>query len=58
MFYLTITAKVKNARRHIVKKGNNIDELRKLGNNMNIHYITEIYDGTWQLVETVNKKGE
>ena len=54
MYYLTITAKRKNAKRHISNKGNDIDYLRKLGkNNINDRYIVEIYNGKWELIEMV-----
>ena len=54
MYYLTITAKRKNAKRHIVTKSESLDELRNLGkNNMNDEYIVEIYTGKWELVERV-----
>lgn len=51
MFYLTITAKRKNAKRHIVKKSNDIDVLRNLSRNMNKRYRVEIYNGKWELIE-------
>ena len=51
-YILTITAKRKNARRHIVTKSENLDQLRDLGkNNMNDVYIVEIYTGKWELIE-------
>ena len=54
MYILTITAKIKNAKRHIVTKSESLDKLRDLGkNNMNDKYIVEIYTGKWKLVERV-----
>lgn len=52
MYYLTITAKRKNAKRHISSKGNDIERLRRLANNINKdYYVVEIYNGKWELVE-------
>ena len=56
MFYLTITAKRKNAKRHIVSKSSDIDALRKLARNMNNCYLVEIYNGKWELVETIEER--
>jgi hypothetical protein len=54
MYYLTTTAKRKNAKRHIVDKGNEIEALRKLGlHNINDKYIVEIFTGRWELVERI-----
>lgn len=54
MYYLTTTAKRKNAKRHIVIKSNDLDYLRNTGKNcINDCYITEIYDGKWDLVERI-----
>lgn len=52
MFYLTITAKRKNAKRHIAQKSNNLDELRDAGKKYG-RYITEIYNGKWELIEKI-----
>ena len=53
-YILTITAKRKNEKRHIVTKSESLDELRNLGrNNINDAYIVEIYTGRWELVERV-----
>ena len=54
MMYLVVTAKRKNAKRHIVLKSSNLDYLRNIGKDF-IHdrYITEIYTGNWQLIERV-----
>ena len=51
MYYLTTTAKRKNAKRHIVEKSKDIEYLRNLSKNMNACYIVEIYNGKWELVE-------
>lgn len=51
MYYLTATAKRKNAKRHIVTKSNDIAYLRRISKNLNATYIAEIYDGRWNLVE-------
>lgn len=54
MYYLTTTAKRKNAKRHIASKGTDIEYLRNIGkNNINDCYITEIYNGKWELVERI-----
>lgn len=51
MYYLTTTAKRKNAKRHIVMKSDSIEELKKIAeNNINPRYIAEIYDGKWNLI--------
>lgn len=53
-YILTITAKRKNGKRHIVTKHSNINYLRYLGiYNINKKYIVEIYTANWQLVERV-----
>lgn len=53
-YILTITAKRKNGKRHIVTKNSNLNFLRGLGiYNINNKYIVEIYNGNWQLVERV-----
>lgn len=53
MYILTTTAKRKNAKRHICDRSNDIEKLRKLGqNNINKdRYVVEIYTGKWELVE-------
>lgn len=54
MYILTITARRKNAKRHIVDKSADINDLRKLANNVNGDlYVIEIYTGGWELVEVV-----
>ena len=53
-YILTITAKRKNGKRHIVTKNSDLNFLRGLGiYNINNKYIVEIYDASWQLVERV-----
>lgn len=54
MYFLTITAKRKNAKRHIVKKGK-LEDLIKYGRSLGDQYIVEIYDGRWNLVERMIK---
>ena len=52
MYILTITAKRKNAKRHIVTKSEILDKLIDLGkNNINDNYIVEIYTGKWDLLK-------
>lgn len=53
MYILTITAKQKNAKRHIVTKSKDIEELRRQANNTNDKYIKQIYNGKWELIETI-----
>jgi len=53
MYYLTTTAKRKNAKRHIVRKSEDINYLKRLGRNVSERYIVEIYNGKWELVETI-----
>lgn len=53
MMYLITKCNQKNARRHIVTKSNDIEYLRRLSENLNIRYHVEIYDGRWNLIETI-----
>lgn len=54
MYSLTITAKRKNGKRHIVTKSTRIDYLKELAKNLNhTRYVVEIFNSRWQLVETV-----
>ena len=53
MFYLTITTKRKNAKRHVVNKFKNLEDAKKLSNNINECYIVEIYTGRWEFVERI-----
>ena len=53
MYYLTTTAKRKNAKRHIARKSEDINYLKRLGRNISERYIVEIYNGKWELVETI-----
>lgn len=52
-YILTIEAKRKGAKRHIVKKSSDIEELRKLSNNLNDRYKVDIYNGKWQFIENI-----
>lgn len=49
-YILTMTAKRKNAKRHIVARSNDLDELRKFHPQQ---YINEIYDSHWNLIEVI-----
>ena len=53
MYYLTTTAKRKNAKRHIAWKSDDIEYLRGRANNLNDCYIVEIYNGKWELIERI-----
>lgn len=55
MYYLTITARRKNAKRHVVTKSSNLDYLRSFGSHLNEAYKREVYDGRWALVETIGE---
>lgn len=50
-YILTMTAKRKNAKRHIVARSVNLEGLKKVAQNLNKKYIVELYTGNWQLVE-------
>ena len=53
-YILTITAKRKDAKRHIARKSNSIDDLRTFGRkNLNDCYKVDIYTGDWKLIENV-----
>ena len=52
-YYLTITARRKNAKRHIAAKDSDLNFLRRLGKNCTQLYNVAIYDGRWNLVEEV-----
>lgn len=52
-YYLTITARRKNAKRHITEKSKDLNILRQLANNINDSYIVSIYDGAWNLIERI-----
>ena len=55
MFYVTFTAKRKNAKRHIITKYATFEEAYHFYNMMyDPRYIFEICNGRW---ETVEKKG-
>ena len=53
-YYLVTTARRKNARRHIDIRSTDIEQLRSYGKHINKKYIVEIYNGKWELVETIN----
>ena len=53
MYYVTITAKRKNGKRHIHDRFGSYDlaiKYVKQLSNLNSNYIIEIYDGRWNLV--------
>ena len=52
-YILTITARRKNAKRHIVCRSNDLEELRSRFRNE--HYRLEIWDSKWNLVELLQK---
>ena len=53
-YILTITAKRKNAKRHIQERSNDINALIESAKHINHDkYIVEIYNSKWQLVETL-----
>lgn len=55
MYYITSKAKRKNAKKHIVEKVENYnDVLERLDHwcKINNNYIYEVYTGNWKLVYT------
>lgn len=56
-YILTSTAKRKNAKRHIVAWGVDLETARRLARNINKKYIVEVYTGNWKLVERMQYKG-
>ena len=50
---LTATARREGAKRHIVAHGD-IEELRRIAQNVNKKYRTVIYTGDWKEVEICN----
>lgn len=52
-YYLTVTARRKNAKRHIAHKDKDLHFLRALGRTLTDRYNVAIYDGRWNLVEEV-----
>jgi len=58
MYYLTITARRKDAKRHVVTKSQSVDYLRAYGSHLKDSYKREIYDGRWALVETIGEEGD
>ena len=59
MYYLTTTAKRKNAKRHIFEKHYSLEYLRSYARLLNKCYKIEIYENSgrapWKLVETINE---
>lgn len=53
MYYLTFTAKRKNAKRHIVGKAATVQELKSKPYINNERYIINIYNGKWELIENI-----
>lgn len=57
-YYLTITARRKNAKRHIITNGycktfESIADAEKTAANLNKCYIIEIYNSKWELVKVI-----
>ena len=53
-YILTTTAKRKNAKRHIVERSSDINELIKTAEFINRdRYTVEIYNSKWELVEVL-----
>lgn len=52
MYYLTITAKRKNAKRHIFGRYETLDEAVSRVKDINPRYRIEIYTGNWQIVRS------
>lgn len=50
---LTITAKEENAKKMILKRSTDIEELRSFGSQFTRFNIVEIYNSTWELIETI-----
>lgn len=58
MYYITITAKRKNAKRHIAKKVNTIEDAKKspfynYAKEKDCKYNYEIYTGKWDFVNNL-----
>ena len=52
MYYVTTTARRKNAKRHIADKVNDLETARKTMDRINNKlYIIEVYNGKWELIE-------
>lgn len=54
-YILTITARRKNARRHIVQRSDDLEKLRAFRSDL---YLVRIYDSRWNLIETVKQTRE
>ena len=53
MYYLTVTARRKDAKRRIALKGNDLEYLKRVAErNINKAYIVAICDGKWNTVWT------
>ena len=53
-YILTNTARRKNAKRHICGRYNDLESARKMAQNINEKlYVIQIYNGKWELIETV-----
>lgn len=50
MFYVTITARRKNAKRHIAKKCQTFESAIYFAHMLNPSYIIEIFSGDWKKV--------
>lgn len=56
MYYLTVTAKRKGAKRHIVYKSNDLDDLIKSSSGINKkRYKVVIYSGKWKQVTEITE---
>jgi hypothetical protein len=54
MYYLTVTAKRKNAKRHITSTHNNIKALEQHAKFIDSNrYNVEIYNGKWEFVKEI-----
>lgn len=51
MYYVTTTARRKNAKRHILEKTKDLQTAMEVMNKMGDRYIIEIYTGKWELVK-------
>lgn len=55
-YILTLTAKRKDAKRHIAARSCNLDQLRKSAELYSNKYRKHIYTGNWELIEEVINK--
>lgn len=55
MYYLTTEAKRKGAKRHILTKNNDIEELRRMAYALREMggYTYKIFDGKWELIDEI-----